>query len=246
MIDDHELRARAAALGVTEDQIRRDHLLSHLISALENLPAVAFIGGTALNRTHLVGRRLSEDLDLYLTDDQLAVETVLQHLVTATRREFPDLRAIDRNRREDVTTVWLRDSGPAVKTQLIARRHEWSLLQYEPTPVRLFYSDLPETVTLLVPTRAAFTSMKLTAYTERRSPRDLYDLSGLLVRGRLPSGTIRHVRHLLGRDLTLQEFPGPPGPDEWEAELRHQVRDLDPVEEAHRRVIAAISAVFRG
>ena len=245
MIDDREVRSRAEALGVTEAQIRRDHLLSHLIAALPHLPEVAFVGGTALNRTHLLDRRLSEDLDLYLTEENISADGLFDCLVSTNRREFPDLEAAARRRQADVATATLRSSGNVVRVQVISRRHEWSLLPFDPTAVSLFYTDLPDAVTLPVPTRAAFTALKLTAYVERRSPRDLYDLDGLLIRGRLARGTTDFVRNLLGRDMTLQELPEPPSQDEWETELGHQVRTLDPPAEAYGRVVSALAAAAR-
>lgn len=45
MIDDIEIRGLAREFGVPEPQIRRDHLLSHLIAALPLQDRVVFIGG---------------------------------------------------------------------------------------------------------------------------------------------------------------------------------------------------------
>jgi hypothetical protein len=47
MIDDPEIRGLAGRLGVPENQIRLDHLLSHLIAALPREDRVVFIGGSA-------------------------------------------------------------------------------------------------------------------------------------------------------------------------------------------------------
>jgi hypothetical protein len=60
-------------------------------------------------------------------------------------------------------------------------------------------------VTLQVPTAGAFTAMKVAAYIEGRSPRDLHDLGGLTTEG-MPPRAADLVRALLGRDVTAQEF----------------------------------------
>lgn len=67
MRDPAEGAAVAEKFGVSDEQVRRDHLLSHLLAVLaRDLPdAVVFFGGTAFARTHLPEGRLSEDLDLF-------------------------------------------------------------------------------------------------------------------------------------------------------------------------------------
>ncbi len=62
-----EWAAVAERFGVDMEQVRRDHLISHLLGAIAaGVPTddVVFFGGTALSRTHLTDARLSEDIDL--------------------------------------------------------------------------------------------------------------------------------------------------------------------------------------
>jgi predicted nucleotidyltransferase component of viral defense system len=67
VLDPVEAAAVAEQFAVSDEQVRRDHLISHLLAALARaMPeAVIFFGGTALARTHLPHGRLSEDLDLF-------------------------------------------------------------------------------------------------------------------------------------------------------------------------------------
>ena len=91
MLDPGEAAAVAERFGVADVQVRRDHLLSHLLAVLSSRlsEAVVFFGGTALARTHLPGGRLSDDLDLYAVPSRSAVVTELeQALVTGVRREY--------------------------------------------------------------------------------------------------------------------------------------------------------------
>lgn len=91
MLDPAESAAVAAAFGVADTQVRRDHLLSHLLGALSSTAsdAVVFFGGTALARTYLPDGRLSEDLDLLAVDSRAtAVGHVQTVLSDGSRREF--------------------------------------------------------------------------------------------------------------------------------------------------------------
>lgn len=66
MLHPAEARTVADRFAAAESQIRRDHLISHLLAALTDHAAdrVIFFGGTALSRTLLPDGRLSEDIDL--------------------------------------------------------------------------------------------------------------------------------------------------------------------------------------
>src|ERR1035437_7763140 len=57
----------AARFGVGMEQVRRDHLISHVLAAISSAVSteeLVFFGGTALSRTHLADARLSEDIGL--------------------------------------------------------------------------------------------------------------------------------------------------------------------------------------
>jgi hypothetical protein len=60
----------ASRFGVAMEQVRRDHLISHVLAAISSGVSSddpVFFGGTALSRTHLADARLSEDIDLIAT-----------------------------------------------------------------------------------------------------------------------------------------------------------------------------------
>jgi predicted nucleotidyltransferase component of viral defense system len=223
MIDDAEIRKQTADLGVPEAQVRRDHLLSHLIAAIPQNDRVIFFGGTALNRTHLPDLRLSEDLDVHLIEGD--AELLVQGLVEGVRLEYPSLSVVTRNWSNDVGTFLLRADDLSVRTQIVTHRPAWEGLPVQATPVRLRYSDLAASVDLYVPTIEAFGALKLAAYVDRRAPRDLFDLRYLAEQGALNEASLGLLQNLLGRRLTKHEFEFPPDETEWGTELSHQVTD---------------------
>lgn len=223
MIDEAEIRRLASQLSVPESQVRRDHLLSHLIRALPLDDRVVFIGGTALNRTHLPNVRLSEDLDVYLTED--TPPDLVDVLIEGVRLEFPSMSATARTRHHDVDTTVLEADGLRIQLQVISNRPNWLDLPKAATPVRLSYSDLPEAADLIVPTVDAFGAMKLTAYIDRAAARDLFDLAELAKRGTLGEVSLELVQQILGRSLVRQEFKAIPTDDQWNVELSRQVAE---------------------
>lgn len=63
MLDPEDARAVRALFGAGDEQVARDHLLSHLLAVLSQAASeqVVFFGGTALGRAYLIKGRLSED-----------------------------------------------------------------------------------------------------------------------------------------------------------------------------------------
>ncbi len=183
MITRNEITTLATHFGVPEPQIVRDHLISHVLAALAQLPAptrdtVTFFGGTALCRTWLPDLRLSEDIDLLV--ETPAVGPDLTNIITRVlRRDFPDHQWLHLETRHQVATWELVAADLRVRTQLVQWRHGWHVIPTILTPVLLRYSDLPVTAELTVPTPNGFAAMKLLAWFDRQTPRDLYDLAGL-------------------------------------------------------------------
>lgn len=179
-----DLRRETERFGVAEDQVRRDHLISHMLAAISKACAddLVFFGGTALSRTHLAHARLSEDVDL---------------VATAQRREILDklVPALDRAlRRTHGRPVWDpaftdRDIDGAVMsvsgvratvsvTVQVLRGDHYPRWPVEPVAIEQRYSDAPP-ATLTVPTLESFAGWKTSAWHDRSAPRDLYDLWAL-------------------------------------------------------------------
>lgn len=234
MIDGAEIRTWASRLGVGEEQIIRDHLVSHVIDALADLqaddaPPFVCYGGTALCRTDLLDQRVSEDIDLYTFDWRVLVELLHHELPNRLRREFPGLEWQGEHRRRPVSTDTLRHpDGPGVQIQVVEAQTRWDRWVTQPRTVALRYRDLPEHAALEVPTAETFAAMKLTAWLDRRAPRDLFDLALLAEAGAITTAACTLAHDVTGMRPTAAMFRQVPRSTSatWLTELAHQTRTM--------------------
>jgi predicted nucleotidyltransferase component of viral defense system len=178
-----EARLVAAQFGVAIEQIRRDHLISHILAALSkhHRDQLIFFGGTALARSHLPDGRLSEDIDLLSVGPRPATASAIERtLASALRRSHGRITWAP-------TLIGIRDTDPAVLIaidgQLAVRIQLLNALGYPrwPTEIRALeqrYRDAAA-ASLRVPTIEAFAAWKTVAWLDRQAPRDLYDLWAL-------------------------------------------------------------------
>lgn len=244
MLDPRELRAVAERFGVTEDQVRRDHLISHVLAALPALaPDVVFFGGTALARTYLPDARLSEDVDLYARGRGGVVRALTDGMPQALRRAYPGLRwepPLDRVREPEPALLVPR-SGHAVRIQVLSGEG-YAAWPTERRTIDVRYSDVAP-VELVVPTRAAFVAMKAAAWLDRHAARDLYDLWALARAGAVDAPAARAFHAGMGRWWRSRDVARSGAADAWEPALAHQTADLPTEEEALRVVEAAFRSL---
>lgn len=231
MIDRTEIEAIAGRFGAPDAQIIRDHLISHVLAAVASCPdrvSVTFFGGTALCRTWLPDLRLSEDIDL-LIDSSTDCDGLRTHVSRRLRREFPNLEWTRLGSQHQVETWTLAAYDLGVKVQFVQWRRGWEAIPIVPKPVRLRYSDLPDSAELRVPTPSGFAAMKLMAWFDRQAPRDLYDLAALADAGHIDDAAVRLVRSIAGftpSATTLGRRVPRSVESSWQTELGHQVSDL--------------------
>ena len=247
MIDDAEATGWAQRFGVDVTQVRRDHLVSHILNALptiDGLPAMAFIGGTSLCRTHLDGLRVSEDVDLLTSDVEEGADVLTRALGRQLRREYPDVAVSPPTRVPRGCRVQLTASDtPPVEVQLIRRQAEDDSLVLELTPAALRYERLPESVHLPVPTIETFVAMKYAAFRDRQEPRDLFDLAHLAEAGAFVHGAADIVAELTGAPPMATELRRLPSHTvaTWSPQLNHQTRLRMTPEDARRIVEMAVA-----
>lgn len=219
-----EIRRWVDRFATPELQVRRDHLISHVLHQLPRFGEdVIFFGGTALCRTHLPNWRLSEDLDL-LVDDMPGVARALDEgLARTLRRDFPGLTL--RWTHEGPTRVGIVSAdGLDVRVQLVRRDSSYRCYPVERTSVMLRYEGLPDGVELNCPTRDGAAAMKLTAWSERAVARDLCDLFGLTQAGALTRKAVE-VSAEAAWPVQPHDFDDRRVPSEaaWSAALGHQM-----------------------
>lgn len=229
MLDPEQAAAVAEQFGVPIEQVRRDHLLSHLLGALAAAVAdrVVFFGGTALARTHLPHGRLSEDIDLIAVGSRSSVvRDVEATLARGVRREYGRLSwgpALSQTRGSQPAVLRTAD-GLALRVQLLdpTGYPPW------PTEVRQLhqrYRDAPP-AGLQVPTRAAFAASKAVAWYDRAAPRDLFDLWALAAIEALDEEAAALWVRLgpTGRPLDPEMFASAPDAASWRTQLSGQTR----------------------
>lgn len=252
----------AAELGVAEAQVRLDHLLSHLLSALATGVGVGgadddsmvLIGGTALCRTHLTTppwRRVSEDLDLLVLSDRAVVAQWCERaLPVALHREFPDAAwVLGPTRARSPAPALFQGGGASVRVQLLPVSGGWAAWRRVPRERRavdLRYPDTPGSVDLLVPTLEGFAAMKLLAWEERQAERDLFDLTGLTALQAFTTTTVEVFSALGARPPDPRRYQRLPTTvrERWHDQLAHQTPDLPEPDDCLRRVAAAVDAAL--
>jgi predicted nucleotidyltransferase component of viral defense system len=251
VLDPEDLAAVAAAYGVAEEQVRRDHLIGHVLAALATSDAdVVFFGGTALARTHLttpeLGGRLSEDIDLWTDSRRETARMLDSSLPRGLRREYPgsvirpalsEVRAVD-------PALLVTPDGLSLRLQLLdlAGGHSgWRIWPTERRVLASRFRDVPET-TLTVPTLPAFTAMKLVAWIDRRTARDLFDLAALAGIGAITSEAFDLAEAALGYrpgPSMIRQVP----PGDWDVQLANQIANPRTAASCLADVLAAAEGI---
>jgi len=236
--------------GVAEQQVRRDHAISHILAALSShQDEVIFFGGTALSRTHLRDERLSEDIDLIATHDRdklaVALSNDVSNALARTHGRITWSPGWSRN--SDIEpAVAITPDGLAVRIQLIRGTH------YEPWPTEIRkieqrYRDAPAAV-LRVPTLPAFAGWKTAAWMDRAAARDLYDLWALTKVDALNADAAAlFAQHgPTSHPPRSWMFNHAPTATEWRSQLAGQTRLTVTAPEALAAVRAAWAATLDG
>jgi predicted nucleotidyltransferase component of viral defense system len=227
-LDANEARTVADRFGVAVEQVRRDHLISHILAALSasHGEQVIFFGGTALARTHLPTGRLSEDIDLIATGVRReTAATIQQTLQRALRRSHgriswaPGLTAV---RDTDAAVIAADEAQLTVRIQLLDR-HGYPPWPTEMHAIQQRYSDA-DAATLRVPTASSFAAWKTVAWHDRHASRDLWDLRALAQRGDITERAAElFIAHgPFGNAPQPWMFTSAPTEEHWQTQLAGQ------------------------
>ena len=223
-----ELEEVAARFGADTQQVRRDHLISHVLAVLSSrldTETVVFFGGTALSRTHLVQARLSEDIDLIALAPRdtvaASIESAIARSGISRTHGRPSWRPALSATKDSEPAVLSVPDGTSIQVQLLAGHgYRWPT---EVVDLKQRYSDArPARMRTL--TAPAFAAAKLAAWIDRRAPRDLYDLWALNENGLITAEAADlFTRH--GQFARLPDawaFSQVPTEPEWQRALGHQ------------------------
>jgi predicted nucleotidyltransferase component of viral defense system len=220
----------ARRFGVEIAQVRRDHLISHVLAAISAaIPPheVIFVGGTALARTHLPEGRLSEDIDLIVTAERSVVAARIEVAVRSGLARShgrttwrPALTAT----RDAEPAVLVAADGTAIQVQLLPATG-YPAWPTQIVSVHQRYTDAPP-ARLRVPTTDAFVAAKLSAWMDRRTARDLFDLAALAQANLIGPGAVSiFARHgPTSRPLPSSVFDLEVDEANWQRSLGHQTR----------------------
>lgn len=239
VLDEQERAKVEAQFGVAEEQVTRDHVISHALAAIATVGTddLVFFGGTALARTHLTGLRLSEDIDLIASGSRAKTgDRIEEEITRGLGRAFGTVAFTPhiRETRHSESSV-MEVGGVRIRIQLL------SSLGYPAWPTEIAqieqrYSDAPP-ARLRVLTAAAFVAAKLASWSDRAAPRDLYDLWALAEAGKID----REAVEMFGKlgpitSASNVSFARRPTDAEWTAALGHQCVPQVGPEEAERAV----------
>jgi len=194
MIKPGEIQQRAREVGVRDQQIEKDYVLSWILKGISQhdqlSKSIVFKGGTVLKKVYFEDYRFSEDLDFTLLNNEISNEQIFAwftEIFEFIRDEANiPLEIIDDNEHEDSGINFyisylgpLGGQGSNKKVKIDISRTE--KLEFEPVRKDLIlgYSDLTPHQLLCYPLEEVLVE-KMRTVMQRMQPRDFYDIWYLL------------------------------------------------------------------
>ena len=266
MIKPGEIQQKARAVGVRDQQIEKDYILSWIlfgISQHEQLSnVIVFKGGTVLKKIYFEDYRFSEDLDFTLlnsdassssaqaTNEQI-FEWFSQTFELIKEEANIPLEIIDNSEHEDeginfyisyIGPLGGQGSNKRVKVD-ISRSEQ---LVFEPVTKSVFtdYSDLEEHQLLCYPLEEVLVE-KIRSVMQRMQARDFYDLWYLLEEHGMVVDFYASEFKIKceSRSLKAEDFPAklnerlPQYKGRWQSSMKEQIKDLPDFEQVERETL---------
>jgi predicted nucleotidyltransferase component of viral defense system len=259
MIKPGEIQQKANAVGVRDQQIEKDYILSWIlfgISIQEKLSkAIVFKGGTVLKKVYFEDYRFSEDLDFTLLISELSNEQIFEWFKEVF--EFIKVEAnipldiIDNNEHEDgginfyISYIGpLGGQGNNKRVKVDISRSEQ--LVFEPIKKDVFigYSDLEEHQLLCYPLEEVLVE-KMRSVMQRMQARDFYDIWYLLEEHEMDVDfyLIEFEAKCKSKNILYTDFPKklderlPQYKGRWKSSMSEQIKDLPDFDQVEREVL---------
>jgi len=266
MIKPGEIQQKARALGVRDQQIEKDYILSWIlfgISKHDHLSkSIVFKGGTVLKKVYFEDYRFSEDLDFTLLNSAISNEQVFDWFKESfefikEEANIP-LEIIDNNEHEDgginfyISYIGpLGGQGNNKRVKIDISRSEQ--LVFEPVMNEVFigYSDMQEHQLLCYSLEEVLVE-KMRSVMQRMQARDFFDIWYLLEEHGMDVDLYlsEFAIKCKSKELKHSDFPKklaerlPQYKGRWKSSLSEQIKDLpdfDQVERAVQRQIKKLN-----
>jgi uncharacterized protein len=264
MIKPGEIQQKAREVGVRDQQIEKDYILSWILKGIaqhEQLSTtIVFKGGTVLKKIYFEDYRFSEDLDFTLLNSGLANEQIFEwfnEVFEYVKEEANIPLAIidtdsnrDRQEHEDGgINFYISYTGPLggmgsnKKVKVDISRTEQ--LEYAPImkDAIVGYSDIDDHQLLCYPLEEILIE-KMRTVMQRMQARDLYDIWFLLEQHGMEAAF--HIKEFekkcAGKNLKYVDFPKklterlPQYKGRWKNSMNEQIKDLPDFEQVEREV----------
>lgn len=266
MIKPGEIQKKANQVGVRDQQIEKDYILSWILWGVANheqlSKTVVFKGGTVLKKVYFEDYRFSEDLDFTLLNNEISNEQIFEWFneifdLIKEEANIP-LKKIDddeddenklKEEKEDGLNFYIGYVGPLggfgnnKKVKVDISRSE--KLEFEPVVKSAIvdYSDLEDYKLLCYPLEELLVE-KLRCTMQRMQPRDYYDIWYLVeVEGMEVEYFTNEFRN---KCISKQQNPNdfhkkleqklPQYKARWQKSMSDQIKDLPDFEQVEREV----------
>jgi len=258
MIKPGVIQQKAREVGVRDQQIEKDYILSWILKGIaqhEQLSKViVFKGGTVLKKIYFEDYRFSEDLDFTLINNEISNEQIFEWFketfeYTKEEANIP-LVIINNNEHEDGSINFyisyigpLGGQGNNKRVKIDISKSEQ--LVFEPVMKDVFigYSDMEKHQLLCYPLEEVLVE-KMRSVMQRMQARDFYDLWYLLVQHGMDIDFYKSQfeSKCKSKELNPADFPKklterlPQYKGRWQSSMSEQIKDLPDFDQVEREV----------
>jgi predicted nucleotidyltransferase component of viral defense system len=258
MIKPGEIQQKANAIGVRDQQIEKDYILSWILFGISKHKqlsnTIVFKGGTVLKKVYFDDYRFSEDLDFSLLNADKSNEQIFSWFKEVfefikDEANIP-LDIIDNNEHEDGgINFYISYTGPLggqgnnKKVKVDISRSEHMVFEHVVNDVFIDYSDLEEHQLLCYSLEEVLVE-KMRSVMQRMQARDFYDIWYLLevyemnaefylteFEAKCKAKDLLHTDFFKKLNERLPQYKG-----RWKSSMSEQIKDLPDFDQVEREI----------